>query len=228
MTIDLHAQQRDQRGELRYASTEKRLRVSRHGDLVCDTTRALVVWLPRHVVPQYAAPTADLVAGVPDGATALEGQGVDGHVLLPFGTFDWLEEDEPVIGHPHDPFARIDILHSTREVSVELDGVVLTHSRRPVALFETGLPTRWYLPSHDVRTDLLTASGTRTTCAYKGHASYLSAAGESGRDIAWIYRSPLREAEPVRELLCFWAERTVTTVDGVRDAGFAGPRPLDA
>ena len=227
MTIDLRSQQRDQRTQLRYASTAKRLRASREGTLVCDTTEALVVWLPRHVVPQYAVPLSQLVAGVPAGAVALEGEGVDDHVLLPFGDFDWLEEDEPVIGHPHDPFARIDILHSTREVRVELDGVELARSRRPLALFETGLPTRWYLPTHDVRTELLTASDTRSTCAYKGHASYLSAAGENGRDIAWVYRSPLREAEPVRDMLCFWAERTVTTVDGVRDPGFVGPLPVN-
>jgi len=228
MTIDLRAQQLEQRARLRYASTAKRLRASRDGAAVCDTTEALVVWLPRHVVPQYAVPRAALPDSLPDGAVVLEGEGVEDHVLLPFGDFDWLEEDEPVVGHPHDPFARIDILHSTREVRVELDGVELAHSRRPVALFETGLPTRWYLPAHDVHTDLLVPSDTRTTCAYKGHASYLSAEGDNGRDIAWCYRSPLREAEPVRDLLCFWAERTVTTVDGVRDHGFTGSRPVDA
>ena len=228
MTIDLRAQQLHQREQLRYASTAKRLRSSRDGTLVCDTADALVVWLPRHVVPQYAVPRVALPDRLPDGAVVLEGEGVEGYVLLPFGDFDWLEEDEPVIGHPHDPFARIDILHSTREVRVELGGVELAHSRRPVALFETGLPTRWYLPAHDVRTDLLTASDTRTTCAYKGHASYLSAPGDDGRDVAWCYRSPLREAEPVRDLICFWAERTVTTVDGVREHGFTGPRPADA
>ncbi|MGO4598652.1 DUF427 domain-containing protein [Terrabacter sp. 2RAF25] len=228
MTIDLRTQQRLQRDQLRYAATAKRLRASREGALVCDTTDALVVWLPRHVVPQYAVPRDALGDGLPEGAAVLEGDGVDGHVLLPFGEFDWLEEDEPVIGHPHDPFARIDVLHSTREVRVELDGVELARSRRPVALFETGLPTRWYLPTHDVRTELLAPSDTRTTCAYKGHASYLSAEGENGRDIAWCYRNPLREAEPVRDLLCFWAERTVTTVDGVREHGYTGPRPDDA
>jgi uncharacterized protein (DUF427 family) len=228
MSIDLRAQQTAQREQLRWVMTAKRLRASREGELVCDTTRGLVVWLPRHVVPQYAVPLDDLVGGLPAGTSELEGEGVSGHVLLSFADFDWLEEDEPVIGHPHDPFARIDVLHSTREVRVELDGVELARSRRPVALFETGLPTRWYLPSHDVRTDLLTPSPTRTTCAYKGHASYLSAAGPEGRDIAWVYRSPLREAEPVRDLICFWAERTLTTVDGVREHGFSGPRPVDA
>ena len=168
MTIDLRSQQRDQRKQLRYATTAKRLRASRDRALVCDTTAALVVWLPRHVVPQYAVPLADLVDGVPVGAVALEGDGVDGHVLLPFGDFDWLEEDEPVIGHPHDPFARIDVLHSTRAVRVELDGVELAHSRRPVALFETGLPTRWYLPTHDVRTDLLAPSDKRDDLRLQG------------------------------------------------------------
>ena len=73
-------------------------------------------------------PRGSLGDELPQGAAVLEGDGVDGHVLLPFGEFDWLEEDEPVIGHPHDPFSRIDVLHSTREVRVELDGVELAPS----------------------------------------------------------------------------------------------------
>lgn len=228
MAINLHDQWVRHLGELRYAPTDKRLRVSRDRALVCETTSALLVWLPGRVVPEYAVPAGDLVDGSVAGAQPLHEPGVDGHVVLPFGDFDWLEEDESVVGHPHDPFARIDILRSTRTVRVELDGLVLAESDRPTVLFETHLPPRWYLPVHDVATDLLTPSPTRTTCAYKGHAAYLSAKSEAGRDIAWFYRHPMREAEPIRDLICFFAERTLTTVDGVRDPGLTGPPPPGA
>lgn len=139
-----------------------------------------------------------------------------GYVLLDFPAFDWLEEDQPAVGHPHDPFKRIDTLRSTRHVVVSLDDVVLADSKHPVALLETHLPTRWYLPRDDVRLDLLEPTDHRTTCAYKGHASYFSVrgAGARGRDIAWTYQNPLHDALPVRDMVCFFSERTDLTLDG--------------
>jgi uncharacterized protein (DUF427 family) len=140
-----------------------------------------------------------------------------GYVSLDFGAFTWLEEEEEIVGHPHDPFKRIDTLRSSRHVVVALDGTVLADTTRAVSLLETQLPTRWYIPREDVRMELLEASRHRTTCAYKGHASYYSrvGAGEVGRDIAWTYPEPLHEAESIRNLLCFFSERTDLSLDGV-------------
>ena len=86
--------------------------------------------------------------------------GCKGLVAFHFDALDeWLEEDEPVIGHPRDPFHRIDVNRSSRHVKVTLDGETLAESDRPLALFETGLPTRWYLPREDVNMDRLQPSG---------------------------------------------------------------------
>lgn len=139
------------------------------------------------------------------------------HLVLDFSAFDWWEEDEQVTGHPHDPFKRIDILASDRSVSLALNGVTLASSGRALALFETHLPIRWYLPRDDVRMDLLSRSNTRTTCAYKGHASYFSLpeAGRSGRDLAWTYEEPLPEATRLRGRIAFFTERVDLTLDGV-------------
>lgn len=138
------------------------------------------------------------------------------HVVLDFGQFTWKEEDDDLVGHPHDPFKRIDIRTSTRHVVVSLDGAVLADSTSPRILAETHLPLRWYLPRSDVRMDLLSRSETITTCAYKGHAAYYSyeAAGEAGSDLAWTYERPLHDAEAVRDHVCFWNERTDIVVDG--------------
>ncbi len=138
--------------------------------------------------------------------------GLGGRVVLHWEPFEWLEEDESVMGHPHDPFKRIDVLRSERQVRVEVDGTTVAESSRPMMLIETWLPVRWYLPREDVRTDLLTPSGTRTICAYKGIASYLSADGVP--DVAWFYPDPLHDALPVKDLLCFWRPAKVY-VDGV-------------
>ncbi|HEU4514079.1 MAG TPA: DUF427 domain-containing protein [Nocardioidaceae bacterium] len=139
-----------------------------------------------------------------------------GYVLLDFLPFTWLEEDRPAVGHPRDPFKRIDTLRSSRHVAVSFEGAVLADTRRATALLETHLPTRWYIPRADVRMDLLEPSEHRTTCAYKGNASYYSVAGagEPGRAIAWTYPDPLHDAEPVRGLVCFFNERTDISVDG--------------
>ena len=55
----------------------------------------------------------------------------------------WFEEDEEVYTHPRDPYTRVDILASSRQVRVEVEGVVLASSTNPRVLFETGLPPRW-------------------------------------------------------------------------------------
>jgi uncharacterized protein (DUF427 family) len=140
-----------------------------------------------------------------------------GLVILSWQPFDWLEEDLPVTGHPHDAFKRIDVLPSSRHVVVSLDGVVLADTRDALALHETHLPVRWYLPREDVEMDLLVDSASRTICAYKGRASYFSLADGStaGRDIAWTYPDPLHDAAWVQDRVCFYSERTDLTVDGV-------------
>jgi uncharacterized protein (DUF427 family) len=132
-------------------------------------------------------------------------------VVVRWEPFDWLEEDEPVGAHPRDPFKRIDVLRSDRHVRVEIGGITVAESTRPMMLIETGLPVRWYLPREDVRMDLLTASSTRTACAYKGFASYFSA--DAAPDVAWSYSDPSNDAVPVRDLVTFWKPATVY-VDG--------------
>ncbi len=63
----------------------------------------------------------------------------------------WFEEDEPLLAHARDPHKRVDVVASSRAVRVELDGVLLAESHRPLVLFETALPVRYYLPPGDVR-----------------------------------------------------------------------------
>jgi uncharacterized protein (DUF427 family) len=134
--------------------------------------------------------------------------------VLDFKGFDaWYEEDERNLSHPRDPFHRIDIVHSSRHVRVESDGETLAESSRPYLLFETGLPVRYYLPPEDVRLDRLGASETSTACAYKGQASYWAL---DGRDVAWYYPQPLREAAEITDRVAFFNEHVDIAVDGER------------
>ena len=195
---------------MRTHPSPKWIRAERGGELVVDTKHAVLVWEDGHVVPRYAFPADDVRL---DGCAEA---GIEGHVLVDWDAVDrWLEEDEEIVGHPRDPFHRIDIRGSSRHVVVELGGEVLADTRRPTLLFETGLPTRYYLERDDVRMDLLEPSDTRTTCAYKGHGSYFSAPGHP--DVAWTYLEPLADAQQVRGLIAFFNERTDITVDGTRE-----------
>jgi uncharacterized protein (DUF427 family) len=142
-------------------------------------------------------------------------------VAFYWGKLDtWYEEDEEAIVHPRDPYHRVDVLRSSRHVVVRLGDSVLAESTRPLALFETGLPTRWYLPAEDVRMDLLEPSDKRTGCAYKGFASYWSVRVGEGfeEDLVWTYRAPRRGMEPITDLLCFFNERVDIEVDGLVEA----------
>jgi uncharacterized protein (DUF427 family) len=130
------------------------------------------------------------------------------------GVERWFEEDEEVFTHPRDPHKRVDPLPSSRHVVVRLDGQVLADSHRPVALFETGLPTRWYLPPEDVRLDLLAVAPHTTRCPYKGVADALTL-GPDGPEIAWRYRDPIPAAAPIRDRVSFYNERVDIEVDGV-------------
>jgi uncharacterized protein (DUF427 family) len=104
----------------------------------------------------------------------------------------------------------------TGHVRVERDGRVLADSDRVVALEETGLPTRFYLPREDVRIDLLSPSETTSHCPFKGDATYLSAPG--AKDAFWVYESPSEEdALPIAGMLAPWPGRVDVIVDGELD-----------
>ena len=108
---------------------------------------------------------------------------------------------------------RISTRPFTGHVQVERDGSVLAASDRAIALEETGLPTRYYLPRDDVRTDLLTPTETTSHCPFKGDATYFSAAG--AKDAFWVYESPSEEdALPIAQMLAPWPGRVDVIVDG--------------
>lgn len=140
-----------------------------------------------------------------------------GHVALYWHAADeWFAEDDQLLGHPRDPFHRIDVHPTSRRVRVLLDGEVLADSMRALGLFETALPPRWYLPPEDVRLDLLEPSAKKTRCAYKGAASYwhVRVSDRVEQDAVWSYPEPQHDAAAVRGLLCFFGERVDVELDG--------------
>ncbi len=149
---------------------------------------------------------------------------LSGYIAFEWDKMDvWYEEAEQVYIHPHDPHKRIDTLQSTRHVVINIGGVTVAESHNPVLLFETGLPTRYYLPKLNVRMDLLIPSNTATSCAYKGKAQYYSAkiGDRIIPDVAWYYTYPTMEASKIAGMICFFNER----VDALYVAGVEQPKP---
>ena len=139
------------------------------------------------------------------------------HVTFSWSAMDsWFEEDQEVFVHPRDPYTRVDVVESSRHVRVEIDGQVVAETRRPRLLYETGLPTRYYIPKQDVRMDLLEATTSSSRCPYKGVASYWSVRlGEkSYKDIVWSYPAPIPECPKIENLLSFYNEKVELYVDG--------------
>lgn len=153
------------------------------------------------------------------GSTVLPGAGfryadseLDGYVGVDFDAFEhWYEENVERIAHPRDPYHRVDVLPSSRHVRILHEGVVLAESTRPTLVCETFLPTRFYVP----RSDLLapaSPSARRTSCAYKGRASYLTVGGLG--DIAWTYAEPLDGVTPIAGLVAFYDDVLDVYLDG--------------
>jgi len=139
------------------------------------------------------------------------------HVAFFWNKLDaWFEEDDEVFVHPRDPYHRVDVLNSSRHVRVAVDGVTVAETSRPRLLFETGLPTRYYIPKVDVRMDLLEPSDSTTACPYKGRASYYSVRAGDGlvKDIVWYYPAPIPECPKIEDLLSFYNEKVDIYVDG--------------
>ncbi|MBX5204072.1 DUF427 domain-containing protein [Rhizobium sp. NZLR1] len=141
------------------------------------------------------------------------------HIAFRWKSVDqWFEEDEEIFVHPRDPYARVDTISSSSHLQVKLNGEVIADTTNAVFLFETHLPTRYYIPPSDIRMDTLTVSSSTSRCPYKGIASYWSYSpeiGEDGADVAWSYEAPLPEIPKIKGLIAFYPQ----AVDEIRVDG---------
>lgn len=134
----------------------------------------------------------------PEGPAAL----LAGYVKINFNAVDrWFEEAMPIFVHPKDPFKRVDVVPSTRRIQIYIGGQKVADSTSSMHLYETGLPSRFYLPLTDVDASVLRPSKTRTQCPYKGEAEYYSVetseGGEVAKDVVWYYERPTLECAKI-------------------------------
>lgn len=226
----------------------RRIRALHGHEVLVDTTAARYVWewaffpqyyLPRGDVREHLLVTDGSTEETPRGtvrlysfASSAPGGPMVGRLLVEskypeladtfrfeWDAMDrWFEEDEEVFVHPRSPYVRVDAIRSTRQVRIEKDGIVLAESTSPVMVFETGLPTRYYLNRSEVRFEHLMPSATVTSCPYKGTTTgYWSFEAEGTRqdDLAWSYDFPTRHLLPIAGLVAFYNEQVDTYIDSV-------------
>jgi uncharacterized protein (DUF427 family) len=229
----------------------RRVRAMLGSRVVFDTTRAIYLWewanYPQYYIPIEDVDPAVLVdedheqklsrgkarrLGLRAGGIERNGAarvytedslpGLAGLVRFEWEALDaWFEEDEEIFVHPRNPYTRVDAVRSTRQIRVELDGIVLAESPSPVMVFETGLPTRYYLNRTEVDFSLLEHTDTVTSCPYKGSTSdYWSIRTPVAAypDMAWSYSFPTAGMQAIAGLVSFYNEKIDIILDG---------RPLD-
>jgi uncharacterized protein (DUF427 family) len=229
------------------APVPRRIRAFLAGETVLDTTSALYVWewphYPQYYIP-LGDVRRELLTSEGNAKATRRGtvqlhavsvgdttrpraaqlhrespvEGLSGTVRFDWDAMDaWFEEDERVFVHPRSPYVRVDALRSTRPIRVELDGIVLAESPSPVMVFETGLPTRYYLDRTTINFEHLIPTDTVTACPYKGRTSgYWSvrANGTVHQDLAWTYEFPTRQLLPITGMIAFYNEKVDVYLDG--------------
>jgi uncharacterized protein (DUF427 family) len=219
------------------------VRVKFGGEFVADSRNTLLVW-DKHYIPTYFFPQDDVRMDLLEPSGKSRGQRTTYHIKVNGKTAEnaawsytdplsertevkdyvafrwhkmdaWFEEEERIFVHARDPHKRVDVLSSSRHVQVKVNGQTLADTSTPYLLFETGLPTRYYIPRQDVRLDLLEPAAHETSCPYKGTASEywsVKAGDKKLENVAWSYPTPI--IDKIEGLICFFNEKVDLYVDG--------------
>jgi uncharacterized protein (DUF427 family) len=94
-------------------------------------------------------------------------------------------------------------------VTAVFGGQTVAQSRNAIVLKETGLAAVTYFPKDDVRMDLLHPTDFKTTCPFKGEASYwgVDVGWRTAENIAWAYEEPLPERQDIKGRIAFYQGR---------------------
>lgn len=93
---------------------------------------------------------------------------------------------------------------------VRLGDTLIGETEQAVHLVEGGRGAVVYVPRGDMRMELLTPTSRRTSCPWKGEASYFSI-GEAA-NVVWSYETPKAGAEGIAGYLAFYPSVTVERV----------------
>lgn len=95
---------------------------------------------------------------------------------------------------------------------VRAGGAVIGETENALSLQEGSYPEVIYFPREDVEMAFLEPSSHRTTCPYKGEASYFAIIAKSGEipNAVWSYETPKPGMERIAGHLAFYVGEKVT------------------
>jgi uncharacterized protein (DUF427 family) len=105
-------------------------------------------------------------------------------------------------------------------------GVVLADTRRSVRTLETSHPPSYYIPPADIDMRLLSVTGRRSFCEWKGEAGYVDAliGGQTLGNVGWFYPDPTPAFVILRDHIAFYAAPfDACTVDDEQAVPQGGP-----
>jgi uncharacterized protein (DUF427 family) len=98
-------------------------------------------------------------------------------------------------------------------VTVAVGSTVLGQSRRAVALKEGSYPAVVYVPREDIDMSRLVRTNHKTSCPWKGQASYYSIKGDFAKfaNAVWSYEDPKPDVSAIAGHLAFYTDRVTVT-----------------
>ena len=116
-----------------------------------------------------------------------------------------------------------EVLHSVTtarfagRVVVKAAGETVADSNDAVVLHESGYRPTYYIPTADVRMDLLEPTGHTTRCPHKGVARHwtIKAGGKVIENSAWAYDKPLNAVADIAGRVAFYPDR-VDSIEATR------------
>jgi uncharacterized protein (DUF427 family) len=177
-------------------------RVTQHRDL------GETAWFSVAVGERRADHSAWQHTGLPPHAAVL-----DGRLAFAWRAMDaFHEEDERIVGHAADAYHRIDIRSTSRHLVVRDGDRVIADTQHPLALYESGFASRWYVQRADVDESALKLVDGQTFCPYKGIASYYDIGIR--KRAAWSYVNAWTEVSRVSNLVSFEPDKIDVFLDG--------------
>lgn len=101
------------------------------------------------------------------------------------------------------------------EIVIEVEGTEVARTRLAIRFAEGGREPVFYVPKADALIDrYFQPTGHRTTCRWKGDASYFSViiGGKTHENIVWSYPEAFEEVAPIRDHIAFDTTNAAVTL----------------
>ena len=108
------------------------------------------------------------------------------------------------------PSHRIAIEKASARWQVHIGDVLLADSQNALVVNETNYSPAIYFPVADVFSDNLQAVDIKTSCPFKGEASYFRLASDPHGDVvAWTYPNTYDDVAEIRGYVAFYPDRVM-------------------